>query len=347
MTTQVQSITATVTIKRGRRPVKTLTAAAAEQLTRPELTAKNIGDADKIRRRLEAVGLLGKEVNLDRRGRHMVLSPLDIKPLESQRDASLEWAFKCLKGRGGWDWGAAGVLNVVRVNGEYYAWDGNGRLLQAQITGIPKIDCWVFDGTMEQGAEHFVYNQKDGLRTLTNEQIFVNEVFSGNSEALETCKQLKVVGLAIEGAKDIRYPEGSSDPLVKYNAFVKTLRITDSNLKVMKLARDIIHEAYPKDGIVRAELFGGLSFLLHKWGEKVWLGEEYEKFKEFMIVFMGLKPQHKLPFKKDGGNVHNDEHGSVARGIRKHFFESLTPYWRKKYPQVDLNKKVAEEDEEE
>jgi hypothetical protein len=300
-----------VTTKKINRTKKT--PIVLPEIALPDLA---IGDEKLARQKLYKAGILGKIVHKDKQGRHEILNTSEIFPLDSQRDAKISWALKCLETRGGFDLGAAGVICVVKEHNKYYAWDGLGRLTQALLMGITEVDCWVYDGTQAEAAEYFVYNQKDGKRSLTNEQIFINEVACGDPSSLIEVGQLQEIGLSIKGSVLSTYPAGSTDPNVKYNAFKKALSISGNDTELVKQARDMIVSAYPADEYVGAELLTGLTLLLATYPESRKNGI-HKALNDYLKAMALTYKQKKLPFKEAGGNVHNDEPRSVAYGFLK------------------------------
>ena len=280
------------------------------------------GDLSKTVQSLQKKGIHGRVVNSDRKGKHVVLNPKDITPIDSQRDTYLGWVEKALTSRKGFDYLAANPINVFKTETGYKCWDGIGRLAMAQVQSLPEIDVWLAEGTEKEAAEYFVYNQKDGRRTLSPEIVFSNEVACEDSEALTLLNQLEMTGVCVRTNAEKVLPVDSDNPEIKINAFKKALTITNGDLSVLKMVRDTIVQAYPGTKIVRAELFTGLSWVYTVYEGARRPGATYTALNKFLKHHAELKEQHKLPFKESGGNQHNNEAGSVAYGFVREFTNS-------------------------
>jgi len=280
------------------------------------------GDLSKTIQSLQKKGIHGKVVNANRKGKHVVLNPKDVTPIDSQRDTYLGWVEKGLTSRKGFDYLAANPINVFKTEEGYKCWDGIGRLAMAQVQGLPEIDVWLTEGTEKEAAEYFVYNQKDGRRTLSPEIVFSNEVACEDEEALTLLTQMEMVGVCVRTNAEKVLPLNSKDPEIKINAFKKALQIANGDLSVLKMVRDTIVNAYPETKVIRAELFTGLTWVFKVYEGARRPGATYNALNKFLAHKALEKEQHKLPFKEAGGNQHNNEAGSVAYGFVREFTNS-------------------------
>lgn len=280
------------------------------------------GDLEKTIQNLQKKGIHGKVVNADRRGRHVVLNPKDITPIDSQRDTYLGWVEKALTTRKGFDYLAATPINVFKTEDGYKCWNGIGRLAMAQVQQLSEVDVWLTDGDEKEAAYYFVYNQKDGRRTLSPEIVFSNEVACEDSDALVLLNQMDMAGVCVRTNAEKVLPIDSKDPEIKINAFKKALTISNGDLSILKMVRDTIVQAYPGTKVLRAELFTGLTWVYTVYEGARRPGATYNALNKFLAHKALEKEQHKLPFKESGGNQHNNEAGSVAYGFVREFTNS-------------------------
>jgi hypothetical protein len=269
---------------------------------------------------------LCKEIHEDNKGHFDWLSPSEIKPLDSQRITDSNWVEERLKAKGGLDWKYFGTIQLVWVeeDQQHYVWDGCGRLAMAQAVGAIQVPCMIKEGSKKDAAEMFFYNQKEGARTVDPDTHAVQKCFSGFGD--DIINQLTHTGLSLSGNTELVYPENSTDPSIKINALTKSVRIAGGNayLNIIKDARDIIVNAYPNDNIVRAELLCGFTLLLKLYPDARKNGL-HTRITEFLVGEANPttgRSQSKLPYKKDGGNLHNNEAASVAYGFIKNFCNS-------------------------
>lgn len=280
------------------------------------------GDLEKTILNLQKKGIHGKVTNADRRGKHVVLNPSEIMPIDSQRDTYLAWVEKTLTHRRGFDYLAAAPINVFKTEEGYKCWDGIGRLAMAQVQGLSEIDAWITDGNEKEASYYFVYNQKDGRRTLSPEIVFSNEVACEDLDALTLLHQMEMVGVCVRTNAEKVLPISSKDPEIKINAFKKALLIANNDLTILKMVRDTITYAYPNATLLRAELYTGLTWVYTVYEGARRPGSTFNALNKFLKHHAELKEQHKLPFKESGGNQHNNEAGSVAYGFVREFTNS-------------------------
>ena len=250
----------------------------------------------------------------------------DCVPFDYNRETRVEWATKCLVDAGGFDWklfgSIEGILNPQTNKIEI--WDGLGRLCMAQLAGITSIPVLVrTDGN--PGAM-FVLKQKLRNRSLNQEAFFVAAASSyvnvgtttdrrTDSQISRDLKALEYIGLRVESG-DKFFPQvqdASAYPSVKISALRRSLKLAGDDLDVVKKSRDIIHQAYASADYVGKELLEGFTFLFTAIPDAQ-RNTTYKKLGKFLKTFSSI-PQDKLPFKKLGGNQHNDEARSIALGI--------------------------------
>lgn len=280
------------------------------------------GDVAKFQELLKEKGLYGKSVN-----KKPILQsiPLDkIVEIEAQRDTQAKWAYERIVDRGGFDEGVFEPIQVTynKEKDEYPCFNGLGRTTQRQIMGFTHIDAWVYEATEREAAERFSYINKRGIRSVNPESIFSADVYAQDVHALEERTGLSEVGLSVRVRSDKLLPEGSVDPQIKIAGFRKALKVADGNLEILKMARDIVVNAYPEDRIVRADVFVGLVIVLGTYEALHRPGAPFKQFSAFIESYGAMMEQVKLPFKRDGGNQHNAENESVAYGIIKNFTRS-------------------------
>ena len=272
-----------------------------------------------------------------RRGWHEIIDVQDLAPLESQRSVSSNWIEKALKLSQGFDFIAAGLIFVARdpETKKNLVWDGNGRLHMARAAGVPKLDCWVVDMTEKEAAHYFVHVQKTSNRTLDASTIFCNFYACGDEDALEEEQLLRRLGLRVQGSNmndywvpQVNLSERHLYPDVKISAVRQALAIAQGDEDLVRFARDTIVEAWPHSDVVRQDLLTGLVMFYMCYPEAT---EDFNSGKlkvtatavrnYFNWLAIGTK-QGNVPFKHTGGNMHNAEAESVARGIALEFRKS-------------------------
>lgn len=283
------------------------------------------GDIAKHQEKLIEQGLYG--VVIGQKGELKTISVNDISEAEAQRDTAVTWAYNQIKKRGGIDMDIFDPISVIETAKGYICDDGLGRLAMFQIMGIDTIQAWVRSGNEQQAADRFGHKNKLSIRSVKPESIFSAQVFAKDKVALQLLKQLKTVGLCVKVRTDKVLPKGSKDPEIRINQFGKVFKLLSgdesSKLDVMKQARDIIVDAYPRDTRLANDLFGGLSLLLDVYPELKRPGAPFNQLKTFLCKTAETTLQGKLPYKKDGGNQHNAEIESTAYGLLRRFTASV------------------------
>lgn len=276
------------------------------------------GDVAKFQELLKEKGLYGKVV-----GNKPVLKsiPVDsVVEIEAQRDTQAKWAYNMLVKQNGFDQDIFEPISVMEADdGKYYCYDGLGRTALCQLNGITEIEAWVSIGTAEEAAERFITKNKENIRSMAPEPLFGAAIEAKRPEALEELTALDEIGLCIRTRHNRVYPLNSSQPQIKIAGFRKALKFADGDLEILKMARDIVVNAYPEDKIVRADLFVGLVIVLDTYDALQRPGAPFKQLLKFIESYGAMMEQVKLPFKKDGGNQHNAENESVAYGIIKNF----------------------------
>jgi hypothetical protein len=285
----------------------------------PEYHEKVIGDVVGLTQYLE-------KNNLDRvikgtNGRHEYILVKDLIPLESQRNAKTAWIKKAIKLSGGFDAVAAGIIQVARdpQTGLNYVWDGAGRLALAQATGVTSLHCWVVDMNPQMAAHYFVYTQKTSNRNLNADELFINAYEKGESEAVAFADVLTRLGMRIQGAHDYWVPsvyvsERKQYPKCSERSIRYALSIAEGDESVVRFARDTIVDAGWNDDEIRKDLLPGLTMVYMVYPEMMKNGLS-KSFKSYFQSLAGTVSQGKLQFKTMGGNMHNREVESVAKGI--------------------------------
>lgn len=265
------------------------------------------------------------------RGKHEVIPIKDLIPLESQRNVTDTWILKVLKMTGGWDFAAAGLIFVARDPNtkRNYVWDGCGRMHIARAVGLDRLDCWVIEMTRQEAAHYFVHVQKTAKRGLDSSVIFCNAVYHGEPEAIKKADLLKRLGLRVEGADDHWVPDIPAKdlhlyPQVKISAVDQAMKLADGDETIVHFARDTIVQAWPNADMVRQDLLPGLTLVYKCYPEAMKNGLS-KAIREFFKGMAAIRNQGKLTFKQTGGNMHNAEPHSVARGIVAEFRASEVP----------------------
>ena len=278
------------------------------------------GDVTKFTDLIKEQGLYGKVLN--DKPVLISISTNDVKEIEAQRDTASKWAYDCIVKRGGLDNSVFEPINVIEEDGVYYCYDGLGRLCIHQMMGFDTIDAWVSKGTQEEAAARFSWKNKKGIRSVNPESIFSADVSAKEPDALDEQDILAKVGLCVRVRTDKVIPDASTDPQIKIAGFRKAMKFADNNLDTLSMARDMIVNAYPDDNFIRADLFVGLVILLDTYEVLQRPGKPYDQLSDFLNWYGEALVQHRLPFKKNGGNQHNKENESVAYGLLKTFTNS-------------------------
>jgi hypothetical protein len=284
------------------------------------------GDIETTIQKLQKQGIHGKVVNAHRRGKHVVLNPKDITPIDPQRDTYISFVEKGLMSQNGFDYMAATVIDVIKTpEGKLKCWNGIGRLAMAQIQGLDEIDVWLTEGTEKDASYYFVYNQDEGARKLSPEIKFANKVFYGDTDAGKLLKKINRAGLCIRTNKELDavLPDGSKNPEITLSAMNKALKFANGDIATLEMARDLIVNAWSStkkwSNVLRSDLFVGTVILLDTYDTLRRPGSPFDQLQDFFCHKACELDQPKLKFKHLGGNQHNAEGESVAYGILKSF----------------------------
>lgn len=250
-------------------------------------------------------------------------------PYHYNRSTQVVWAAGCLDKEQGFNWQLFGSIEGIenKQTGEIEIWDGLGRLCMAQLAGVKQIPVIVHD----QGSPGalFVKKQKLRNRALEPEAHFVSyasalldparPVISTKEDLAveEELRVLKLVNLRVQSGHGGEYfPQNvptKTNPKISISALRRALKTTQGQVPALKLARDMIHQAYPDADEIGKELFEG-CVLLFTACEAAGKNGTYKSLCEFLKNMSSIS-QNKLPFKQLGGNQHNDEARSVALGL--------------------------------
>jgi hypothetical protein len=293
----------------------------------PQVHSMFRGDSARATKTLTKKKIIGKVLNANTPVTFQTIPVVDLLPLETQRETKETWTTSRLKDLGGFDVLAAGALMVAHDpnDGNYYVFDGCGRLAQAQINGAPtQLPCLVYDITKERAAFYFAYNQDKGRRSLSKEVIFVNAYYSGDKEAVEWADRLNELNCYVKGTTDyaVPHPQKAGHPEIKYRALTEGYKLAGGDMELMKLVRNMICQAWggTQSGvdIIRQDLFLGMIMFMQIYPEAQTNGLN-KALQQFLNATANLTPQGKLSWKHDGGNQHNQEAHSVAYGLTKAF----------------------------
>jgi hypothetical protein len=309
------------------------------------------GDAEKGQKSLTKKGILNKVLNDKLTPSLEYISIYDLEPLLTQRETKEAWVTSRLKDLGGFDMLACGALHVALDPNDkkYYVFDGCGRLAQAQENQAPlALPCLIFNITKEQAAFYFAYNQDKGRRTLSKEIIFVNAFYSGETEAVLWAARLSQIQCYIKGTTEyaVPNPQKAGHPEIKYRALTEGWKIAQSDITVLKQARDMICQAWAGTdsgiNIIRQDLFLGLITFLMIYPEarKNGINKALQNFLNWTAS--GI-PQHKIRWKQDGKNQHNKEALSVVLGLTEAFKNSQ--FYKQQFNNIITFKKIKEYDE--
>lgn len=190
-------------------------------------------------------------------------------PLDRQRDTKTTWCVDRLKALGGFDWLAFGTLFVVldKNDNKYYVWDGCGRLALAQLHfGSIEVPCLVTDGTQQELAKYFAYNQDDGRRTLSKEVLFGARYESGDPQAQKDADLLGYLGLYTKNDADPVPVPNINDIEIKFRTFDEGKKISGNDRALQKQVRDMIATAWESNKLgctmIHQDVYWALIFLL-------------------------------------------------------------------------------------
>jgi hypothetical protein len=288
------------------------------------------GDANSAVKKLVKNKIHGHVVNAQHTPRLEFIPVSQLVPLDTQRETGEVWVSKRLKDRKGFDMLAAGALSVALDPSDnvYYVFDGCGRLAQAQLNRNPAtLSCLVYDIPKAQAAYYFAYNQDRGRRNLSKEVIFVNQVFSGDEEALVWEDRLRQLGLYIKGATDypVPHPQATAAAEIKYHGLIGGFAIAKTDMVLMRLARDMICTAWGTSAIIKPGIYWGLIMLLREYPAVQDRAGVYNKaFQNFLTSSALLQSHYHLSmhWNDKGDNQTNGRAISVALGMLREFRKS-------------------------
>jgi hypothetical protein len=256
----------------------------------------------------------------------------DCVPFDYNRDTKSEWCSSTLAKEGAFDWQLFGVIEGIRnlKTNKVEIWDGLGRLALAQFSNITQIPVIIHDAGSAEAGALFVKKQKSRNRSLNQESHFVagcSVITKGGTIDKKTDTSLKnelrvlsAIGARVEGGVDTFYPttaDPAKHPKIKINALRRALVIANQDVSTLKAARDFIVFAYGAEVELGKELFEGATLMFAACPAATKNGT-FKSLCNFLKSMNGI-PQGKLPFKKLGGNQHNDEARSVAFGFLEMF----------------------------
>jgi hypothetical protein len=256
----------------------------------------------------------------------------DCVPFDYNRDTKSEWCASTLAKEGSFDWQLFGAIEGIRNHetNKVEIWDGLGRLALAQFSNIDQIPVIIHEaGSVEAGAL-FVKKQKSRNRSLNQEAHFVagcSVITKGGTIDKKTDASLKselkilsTIGARVEGGVNTFYPataDVKKHPKIKINALRRALVIANQDATILTAARNLIVHAYGTEVELGKELFEGATLMFAACPAATKNGT-FKALCNF-LKSMNATPQGKLPFKKLGGNQHNDEARSVAFGFLEMF----------------------------
>lgn len=206
------------------------------------------GDYDKEYKKVRDKGL-NRHFNQTKIPTFEYIDPVDLVPLESQRETNSVWGSKRLEDRQGLDLVAFGALSVSRgSNGINYVFDGTGRLTLADLSGYNQpLPCLVYNIEPEEAAFYFYYSQERGRRTMSREATFVNSYIAGEKSAVALALVLEQVGLYVQGNTHypVPHPMRPHTAEISYRAISEAHdKIAKGDVALLKQARDMIYTAF-------------------------------------------------------------------------------------------------------
>lgn len=287
---------------------------------------------------------------------YKMLSVSDINNLEGNRSVNAGWCSKVLGIEKGLNKTYIGAIDVALVDGEYYCWNGNGRLTLATITKLDKIPCLITKmDSVREANDAYNKVQSTLVRTQHPNNLFINAVIGGNDvQVKQELSILNYVGLKVVDLTDrtnyVPDEENTAEQdnffvtdysqfgNINISAFRKILKISELSLNLanwsnpsnlpkvdhIRNAVKIIRDKWPDEEDISKELLGGVIMLYRTYPALLSGNGAQKTFEAYLDYVAQGKTQKKLTFKHDGGNQHNKEELSVAIGILKGLFE-----WKK------------------
>jgi hypothetical protein len=289
-------------------------------------------------KKLQAANVHGKVFNQEKIDYTIQMIDTDlIDPADKQRDTSAEWATKRLIEQDGLNAVYLGILSVVKIpdSPRYKVFDGCGRLLMAQLQGLKQVPCLVHTIDDQEAAKAFAYMQSNGRRNLSKEIIFANQVEAGEHGALAHRDWLAANGLYIRAADDITVPEAGKGQEVKYRV-VQLAYPNHTDLAVATVLK-WIRSKWSTAPSIPQDLIMGMLHITKNVPETLKNGLQTAITDFFKSL--NIKDITGLRWKKNGGNVHNQEDASVALGFWEDFKES--DQWKASFASIFTKSKIA------
>lgn len=325
--------------------MNTLTALVASKT--PTFHNKTRGDTAKLIKTVNKKGLATeKNAGLTRTLEYLHVDSLE--PLESQRITKTEWVQKRIEKCGGLDWFAFGQLSICRDtnDGIDYIWDGCGRHAIAKAVGIDIVPCVVIEGRKEDAAKYFAYNQDEGRRSLSKEVLFVNQVYSGDKDALIQLSHLQTLGMFVQGDTDMPAPNPvpTNSIEVNYRTFNEGLKIAKGDLQVMRQARDMIAIAWSQGNnvckFIQGDIYWGLLHLLVTFPSAQTNGVN-AGLQTYLNSLGGLYEQKKIKWKPAGLSGNSGVAPMLSYGLLCDWGNSQ--HFKPSYANTGIRKKVLED----
>lgn len=254
--------------------------------------------------------------------KHEYLDIQKLNPLFSQRRTRGSFVEACILKRGGYDPFSAGSIRVIQDphDKQYYVFDGLHRLAMAIICGENKISCEITPLTKKEAAYQFSYTQGEGHRILKTDTAFVSWAASGiDFDAEKYIYRLEYINCHVSGETNCNMPHTSNykkSYAITFRTLKNIWKFSKGDIELMKLAADLIQNAWPTADTIMYDLFTGLVIFLQVFTDAQDVNSVFHaKFKNFLNNFASNYPISSTTWKKDGGNEHNQEHWSVAKGI--------------------------------
>ena len=244
---------------------------------------------------------------------------VDAKAIESKvnRNTEATTLFRYL--REGFDWAKWSLPIVAYIKSEdrEYILDGDHRrhMWNECFPDKPMKVLRIELDNMIQYHETFTEINRYKRKNINTEECFIHEVLCLKPEALATEQDLIQCGLSVYGAPDM--PEGTvgKGPRVKVSGFRKALAL--AGIENMKLASELLQDAYPSDIDIRTELLGGLAVVFKVCSKLRKTNKVANEFRAWFKYEATIRQQRALlnGFKHVGGAVHKRAFESIAVGL--------------------------------
>ena len=220
---------------------------------------------------------------------------------------------------GGFDhakWSLPTVAHIKSI-GETYTLDGDHRRHMWMLCFPGKhMDAWRVElDDMIQYHKIFTEINRYKRKNINTEECFIHEVLSLKPEALATRQDLIQCGLSVYGAPDKKHGTVGKGPRVKVSGFRKAIKLAD--IENVKLASELLQDAYPSDIDIRTELLGGLAVVFKVCPKLRKTNKVANEFRTWFKYESTIRQQRALlnGFKHLGGAVHKRAFESIAVGI--------------------------------